>query len=81
MTTFNLQDTSGKYVLCTVVGRHVDNPLLTDHNEIVIFCATVLDGMCVWVYDQAHIEMLRSGWFVPPCRVLIEIGTKSTGDR
>ena len=76
MRTFKLHDSSGKWILCTAFGRHVDNPCLVDGHEVVLYFATAQAGLNnaagqLWLYDVAHVMMLRSGCRVPPARTQV----------
>jgi hypothetical protein len=78
MRSFQLQDQTGRYVLCTAFGRHVDNRLLVELNEVVLFFAKAIVGLnqasgSLWMYDDSHIVFLASRVSVPPARKLVEL--------
>ena len=78
MKSFRLQDQSGRYVRCTVCGRHVDNVALRANNEVILFFAKALPGLrgdpgSLWVYDSSHIVLRRQGCQPPSARVCMEL--------
>ena len=74
---FHLYDFLGQSVLCTAVGRHVDNPTLIECSEITIYFAVALSGATstmpgqLWIYDDAHLVALRHGCTVPASRAQV----------
>jgi hypothetical protein len=78
MRVFRLNDSTGRWVLCTAFGRHVDNPVLVEGHEIVIYFGTAQQGLNntpgqIWLYDEAHVVMLRSGCRTPPARTQMQL--------
>ena len=78
MRNFQLQDQTGRYVLCTAFGRHVDNTLLVELNEVVLFFAKAMGGLnqssgSLWMYDDSHVVFLSSRVSAPPARKIVEL--------
>ena len=72
MQSFILQDQSGRYVACTALGRHAGSPAIADSNEAILYFAAARGGLkpnqdsCLWLYDEAHIVVLREKAYCPP---------------
>ena len=79
--SFQLCDKSGRTVLVTALGRHVDNDNLQEKSEVIIYFAAALPGASssmpgqLWIYDDAHIVALRHGCSVPFARSQIMFRT------
>ena len=78
MKAFKLQDNTGKYVQCVAFGRHVDNPIISENTEVVLYFAQALAGRGnytgqLWLYDESHVSMLRSECAAPSARQHIEL--------
>ena len=78
MKSFKLQDDSGRYVLCTALGRHVDNQCLVDNNFIVMYLVKGAAGRNgnvgqLWIYDVSHLVFLSARPLVGPARVCMEL--------
>ena len=78
MRSFKLHDSTGKYVLCVSLGRHVDNTCVEEKSEIVIFFATALSGLKnsdgqLWLYDSSHIVQLQRNRAIPPTHTLMRL--------
>ena len=78
MKSFKLQDDSGRYVLCTALGRHVDNQCLVDNNFIVMYLVKGAAGRNrnvgqLWIYDDSHLVFLSTRPLVGPARVCMEL--------
>ena len=78
MKAFKLQGNTGKYVQCVAFGRHVDNPIISDKKEVVLYFAQALAGRGNYtgqfrVYDESHVSMLRSERAAPSARQHIEL--------
>ena len=73
MKNFELVDAGRNSVNVTAFGRHGDNSLIQNGNDIVIFIATCLpdskgsEGR-LWVYDRAHIWLVRKDLTIPQNR-------------
>ena len=72
--TFRFTDASGKYLVAMILGRHVVNSSIAEKNEIVVYFATgakssaLGSGGQLWIYDEAHVVVLRRNVKVPPAR-------------
>ena len=82
MKGFKLQDNTGKYAQCVAFGRHVDNPIISDKKEVVLYFAQALAGRGnytgqLWLYDESHVSMLRSECAAPSARQHIELRAAS----
>ena len=78
MKNFELVDASRNSVDVTAFGRHGDNTLIEDGNDIVIFIASCLSDKKggeghLWVYDRAHIWLRRREISVPSNRTHISL--------
>ena len=76
--SFRLQDQTGRYVQCTVVGRHVDNQFLREKNNIIIYFARGQEGLSghsgqLWVFENCHIVCLGSRTSLPAVTSMIEL--------
>lgn len=78
MRSFQLSDSSGKTIMCTALGRHVDNTNIRQASEIVVFFAAALKptsgngAVQLWLYDESHLVLLRKDCAVPrSCRLVI----------
>ena len=74
---YTLVDRSGKYIFCAAFGRHAQNEILANNNEIVIYFAKAQEGRgntpsTLWLYDESHIILLRAGRETPQKKEKIE---------
>ena len=79
MRSFKLQDVSGRYVLCQVLGRHAEHPALEALHKVVLYFAMAHAGLShgpgqLWVYDGCHILSLSTNavTLVPRTRVALQ---------
>ena len=82
MKHFELVDNKNNSVELTAFGRHCQNDLITNGNEVVIFIASGLISQGatkgrIWVYDKAHVWLRRSNLPVPQTRKLLMLNGKS----
>ena len=80
MKYFELVDHKNKSVEIKAYGRHGENELIANGNEIVIFIVSGLGNTgttkgTLWVYDKAHVCLCRTKCFVPPDRNHIELSS------
>ena len=78
MMAFRLQDQSGRYVMCTACGRHVDNVLLEEGNKVTLFFAKALSGLggengSLWMFDNSHIVLWRKDCMIPTGNTQVEL--------
>ena len=78
---YTLVDRSGKYISCVALGRHAENEILEDNNEIVIYFGRAQEGRgntqgSLWLYDECHIVLLRAGRETPQKKEKIDFTPK-----
>ena len=78
MRNFKFHDNTGKCVACVAFGRQTESNALADGNEVVLFFAQALPGNqnnngALWLYDTAHIVLLRQNCLIPPVQETIEL--------
>ena len=83
MRPFQLQDCTGKFVMCIALGRHSENELLEDYSEVVVYFATAQAGLGnepgkLWVYDESHIVRLRQRCKAPSARTIVALGSSAS---
>ena len=82
MRSFRLQDQAGRWVQCAALGRHVDNRCLVENAEVVLYFASASRPFSpnaasqLWLYDDSHLVLLRSGVAVPPARTQISFAAE-----
>ena len=77
MRQFRLSDSGGKYVSCRVFGRHTENDSIENGADVVLYFAAAQAGKSnqqsqLWIYDEAHIVLLKKGCGIPSPRQNIE---------
>ena len=80
MKSFRLQNDVGRYVHCTVLGRHVDNSAIMAGNCVVVYFAKAAAGRGgnpgqLWLYEDSHVVFLSKRAALPPARMLLELRT------
>ena len=78
MQTFRLQDNTGRFAQCRAFGRHAGSANIRDGMEVIIYFGQAQRGWNqqpgqIWVYDEAHVVVLRHDVKIPPARHLIEL--------
>ena len=78
MRSFKLQDVSGRYVFCQVLGRHAEHPALEALHEVVLYFAMAQAALShgpgqLWVYDDCHILSLSSNATASVPRTLVAL--------
>ena len=78
MRNFKFHDNTGKCVACIAFGRQTDFNASADGDEVVLFFAQALLGNqnhngALWLYDTAHIVLLRQDCLIPPVHETIEL--------
>ena len=78
MRHFKFHDYTGKCVACMAFGRQTDCNAVADGNEVVLFVAQALLGNqnndgSLWLYDTAHIVLLRQDCLIPPFHETIQL--------
>lgn len=73
MKSVELVDASRNSVNVTAYGRHGENSLIQNGNDIVVFIASCLPDSKgsearLWVYDRAHIMLRRKDLTIPQNR-------------
>ena len=77
MRSFHLQDQTGRWVQCSILGRHVENRCLTANAEVILYFASASrpsspnapSQLCL--YDDSHLVLLRMNAAIPPARTQI----------
>ena len=78
MRNIKFHDSTGKCVACIAFGRRTDCNALADGNDVVLLFAQALLGHgnhngALWLYDTAHIVLLRQDCLIPPVHETIEL--------
>ena len=78
---YTLVDRSGKYISCVALGRHAENEILQDNNEIAIYFGRAQEGRgnnpgSLWLYDECHVVLLRANRESPQKKEKIEFSPK-----
>ena len=78
MRNFKFNDNTGKCVACMAFGRQTDCNASADGNKVVLFLAQALLGNqnhngALWLYDTAHIVLLRQDCLIPPVPETMEL--------
>ena len=69
---FILQDQAGRYVTCAALGRHAQSPAISTSTEVIVYFGKAQEGFkpnlpgIVWIYDEAHVVVLRENVYCPP---------------
>ena len=76
MRNFKFHDNFGKFVACVAFGRQTESNALADGNYVILFVAQALAGNqhnhgALWLYDTAHIALLRQNCLIPPVQETI----------
>jgi hypothetical protein len=82
MKSFRLNDQSGRWVQCAILGRHVDNECLCENAKVVVYFAMATAPVSahsdsqLWLYDDAHVTLLQKDVPVGPARSQVSFGAK-----
>ena len=77
MRSFQIVDEKGRFVNCFACGRHATNEALCVGHEVILYYATgspsTRGNGRLWMYDEGHIALLRTGCKVPATQVEVTL--------